>query len=176
MVPTMKAHALLAALTLSLAGCAKPEPPQLTPVAVALTGISSSGMDVLVKLDAHNPNRIDLSGRRVSAKLTLDGKVDGGTVRADTPFTLPAQKTTRLDMPLSVQWSNVAGVAALAMGNRPIPYRIEGTVEMGGDTIHIDVPFRVEGTLAHDEIVKAALGSLPKIPGIPGLPALPAPR
>lgn len=172
----MKAPALLAALALSLAACARPDPPELTPISASLTGISAASMDVEVKLDAHNPNRIDLSARTVTAKLTLDGKVDVGTFKVATPFKLPAQKTTRLDVPLSAKWRELASVAALALENRPIPYDIDGTVEMGGDTFHVDVPFHVKGTLTHDQLVKVAIGSLPKIPGLPAIPMLPTPR
>ncbi|MEO7329503.1 MAG: LEA type 2 family protein [Minicystis sp.] len=171
----MKAPALLVAvsLALSLVACASPDPPKLTPVSVALTGISAASMDVNVKLDAENPNRIDLSARSVTAKLTLDGKIDVGTFKVVTPIKLPAQKTTRIDVPLSAKWSELATVISLGAQSRDVPYDIDGTVEMGGDTFHVEVPFHVKGTLTHEQLVNAALSSLPRLPGLPGLPGLP---
>ncbi len=172
----MKAPALLAALTLTLGACARPDPPKLTPISAALTGISATSMDVDLELDAYNPNRIDLSARNVTAKLTLDGKIDVGTMNVATPIKLPAGKTTRIHVPLSAKWRELASVALLAAQKRSVPYDIDGTVEMGGDTFHVEVPFHVKGTLTHEQIVKAAVSSLPRIPGLPAIPGLTAPH
>ena len=80
---------------------------------------------------------------------------------------LPAQKRTRIDVPLSVKWTDLSGLLVLAASNRGVPYELDGTVELGGESLSVDVPFKMGGTIPHDELVKATIKSLPKIPGLP---------
>ena len=43
-----------------------------------------------------------------------------------------------------------------------MPYDVDGTVELGGDSLSVDLPFQLSGTITHEQMVQAALGSLPK--------------
>jgi late embryogenesis abundant protein len=169
----MRASVPIAALALAVAAasCKKPEPPKITPERVRVTSVGTNGLGLDVGLAVQNPNSIDLSARAVSAKATLDGKVEVGPVSVPKPFDFPAGKSTKLDVPVLLRWSDMAGIAGLAASNRDIPYVVDGTVELGGDMIHVEIPFRVGGTVTHQQLVDAALGALPKIkiPGLPGL-------
>ena len=49
--------------------CTKPQPPQLTPKEAKVTSVDISGFDLRVKMEAVNPNGIDLSVRSVVAKV-----------------------------------------------------------------------------------------------------------
>ncbi|MFO0754950.1 MAG: LEA type 2 family protein [Byssovorax sp.] len=176
MKPKVPFTALAFTAAVFAAACVRPDPPKLTPVSATLVSISPTSMDVSVELDAENPNSIDLSARSVSAKLTLDGRIDAGSVNVAVPIKLPARKTTRFSAPLSVKWRELTSVAMLVAQNRPVPYEVDGTVEVGGESLNVDLPFKIKGTVTHEQLVKAALGSLPKIPGLPGIPALPTQR
>src|SRR5689334_18078330 len=77
-------------------GCSRPDPPTLTPEQATVTHISPDGLDVDVKLEAYNPNSIDLSARSVKAKVTLDGKYHVGDVKTAAGVKLPAHKRTQL--------------------------------------------------------------------------------
>jgi LEA14-like dessication related protein len=158
-----------AALALALAACSRPEPPTLTPELATVTRVTPAGIDLQVRLDAYNPNGIEISARSVKANVMLDGKYDVGTVTVPMPLSLPAKKRTRLDVPLSVKWRDLTGLAALAASNRGVPYQLDGSVSLGGDTLNVDVPFRMGGTITHEQLVQAVTNSLPKLP-IPGLP------
>lgn len=169
----MKVAALASALALALCSCSRPEPPRVTPVSASLISISTLGMDVNLKLDAENPNDSELSARSLTAKVTLDGKYEVGTVNVPSQIKLPPKKKTRIDVPASLKWSEIASVAALATQKRDVPFQVDGTMAVGGESLHLDVPFHLTGLLTHDQIVKAAISSIPKIPGIPALPGLP---
>ena len=165
----MKTRAALAFVALALAAaCSRPAPPVLTPRAVKVTALTTSSSNLTVDLDAENPNDIALTARSMTAKIQIDGHYDVGTVKVATPLTLPAHKIAHLTVPLSLHWTDVSLLATMAAQSRSIPYAIDGTVELGGDTLHVDVPFHMTGSVTHAELVAAAISSLPeKIPGLP---------
>jgi LEA14-like dessication related protein len=156
-------RALLLAAALTACGCSRPDPPTLRPEQAKVTSVTPAGIDLLVRLEAENPNSIELSARSVKARVMLDGKFDLGTVKVASPIKLPAHKRTKLDVPLSVKWRDLSGVIALVTSNRSVPYEVDGTVELGGDALSLDVPFRIGGTVSHDELVRATANGLPKI-------------
>jgi len=129
MTPARFAAPLLAAL--AMVSCSGPEPPTLTPVSGTITSVSPAGLGLRVKLEAYNPNSFGLTTRDVTAKVTLDGRYDAGTVTIRHALDLPAQKRTALDIPVTMTWQDLAGLAGLAAAGRDIPYTVEGTVAIG---------------------------------------------
>lgn len=164
--------AVALAASLLAVGCTRPEPPVLTPEQGKLTSLSTSGIGLTARLDAYNPNGVDLSARSVSARIVLDGNVDLGVVRVASGVKLPAKKHTVVEVPLSVAWTDVAAFGRLALQNRPIPYVIDGTAELGGESFSVNVPFKITGSITHEQLAAAAVSSLPKIPGLPSIPGL----
>ncbi|MDC0682979.1 LEA type 2 family protein [Sorangium atrum] len=164
--PAVRSPLLAAAIT--LIACSRPEPPTLKPELAAVTAVTAQGIDLRVQIQAYNPNSIDLSTRSMKASVLLDGKYDVGTVTALTPLDLPAKKWTRIEAPLSVKWKDLTSIAALAAQSRGIPYQVSGTVAIGGETLNVDVPFRLAGTITHEQLVTAIGNSLPGLP-LPGL-------
>jgi len=163
-------HALFAApllAALALAGCSGPEPPTLTPVSGAITSVSPAGLGLRVKLEAYNPNSFALTTRDVTAKVTLDGRYDAGTVTLRHTLELPAQKRTAVDIPVTMTWRDLTGLAGLAAAGRDIPYAVEGTVAVGGEKLNVNVPFRIAGTVTQKQLLQATMSSLPQIPGLP---------
>lgn len=159
-------RSLLLAAALLIAACSRPEPPTLQPERATVTAVTPAGIDLRVEISAYNPNAIDITARSVKANVKLDKKIDVGTVTSQIALRLPAKQKTRLDVPLSVQWSDLGAMALLAAGQKAVPYQVEGTIALGGDRINIDVPFRLEGTIPHEQLVQAVGRSLPKIPGL----------
>ncbi len=163
----MNRSTAFAAAALVLVACAKPEPPRLTPVSAKITAISPQGVDVDLELDADNPNAIDLTGREVKATITLDGRIVLGTAAMTNRISLPAHQKTRIAVPVSSRWKDLSeGLELVTMG-KDIPYKVDGTVEIGGDSLNITVPFHVTGILTRAQLMAASLNSLPKIPGFP---------
>jgi LEA14-like dessication related protein len=165
----MKTLALLFALfAVMLVACQKPLPPQLTPKEVKVTAVSLEGFDMRVKMDAFNPNGFELSVRSVVAHVVVDGTQDLGTVTATQPITLPPSAHTAIDVPMSVRWKGVGGLATIAAARKPVPYTVDGTATIGGERLNVDVPFKLEGVITPQQAAEAAAKSL----GALGLPAL----
>jgi LEA14-like dessication related protein len=151
---------LLLASALS-AGCSKPSPPTLVPEKVAVTRVDLGGIALDVSVRATNPNDVDLTATSVSSHLVVDGH-DVGTVTAPHTVTLPAGNTTRLDLPVTMTWSDLGLLAQLAASRGAVPYTVDGTLEMGGSLLHVGVPFHVEGAITHEQLAGAVMNSLPR--------------
>ena len=170
---TSLARTALVATLLFAPACSKPEPPVLKPEQGTITSVSTDGVGIQARFDAYNPNSFELSARAVQAHVVFDGKVDLGTLRVPSGVKLPAQKHTTIDVPLTVKWGDLGALARLALERRAIPFTVTGNVELGGDSVSINVPYTINGTITPEQLASAAKASLPKIPGLPSIPGLP---
>jgi LEA14-like dessication related protein len=146
------------------AGCSRPKPPTLTPLSARITSIGPAGIGVEVEVAVENPNAVDLAVRSVTAHVILDAKIDMGQMTIPQAVTLPAQQSKNLEFPLSVGWNDLPTVLLLATSNRTIPYEVTGTVSLGGDRLNLDLPFRLPGSITHEQLVQATASSLPSLP------------
>ncbi len=162
----LSARSLLVAAAVALSACSPPEPPTVKPVSGRVTGINTGGLEVLAMLEAYNPNDFEIQVKSFSAKVTLDRQIDLGTVSSPQSVTLPAQKKKVFEIPISVKWDDVASIAPLALSNRDVPWAADGTVKIAARSLDVDVPFKVSGTITHQQIVQAVGRSVPRIPGI----------
>jgi hypothetical protein len=154
---------LLVAATLA-AGCSKPAPPTIAPEKVTVTRLDVTGIALDVSMSATNPNSSDLSASGVSSHVVVDKTHDVGTVTVPETITLPAGKTTTVDVPLTMKWSDMGALAQLAVSTGAVPYSVDGTLDMGGNLVHVGVPFHLDGTITQAQIVGAMLNSMPKLP------------
>lgn len=161
-------RSLLLAAAVPLVACSRPEPPTLRPEAAVVTAVTAQGIDFLVQIQAYNPNSIDLTTRSMKANVLLDGKYDVGTVTVPAPLKLSAKQWTPIQVPLSVKWQDLTSIAALGAQRRGVPYQVNGTVAIGGETLNVDLPFRLAGTITHEQLMAAIGNSLPGL-GLPGL-------
>lgn len=158
--------ALALAGSVAASGCSKPEPPRITPKEARVRSIGPAGVDLLVTVEAVNPNRVGLSVRSVTGKARLDDRWDLGMVTIAKPIVLPPGTPTTIDAPMTMAWADVQSLAVLAASPRPVPYVVEGTVSIGGERLNVDVPFSLSGTISREDLARAALGSIPAIPGL----------
>lgn len=162
--------ALSALGALSATGaCSKPKAPQLTPKEATVTSVDVSGFDMRVKMDAFNPNAFPLSVRAVAAHVVVSGNQDLGTVTASSPISLAPNAHTLVDVPMKVKWKSVGGFARIAASQRAVPYVIDGTATVGGESLNVDVPFKLEGVITAAQLQQAGMKSLQNIPGLQGL-------
>jgi LEA14-like dessication related protein len=148
-----------------VAGCSKPAPPTLTPERVQITGMTTSRIELELQVGATNPNSYDIPARSLTAHLVIGGKFDLGTTEIPVTTTLVAGKKTLVDVPVSVQMKDIAPLGKLAIESPTIPYTVDGIVSFGGDWAHVELPYRLDGTVQRGEVVKAALGSIPGLGG-----------
>jgi LEA14-like dessication related protein len=157
---------LVASLGASVAGCTKPKPPQLTPQQVAVTAVDVAGFDMRVTMDAFNPNSFAISVRSVVAHVVVDGTQDLGTVTASQPIALPPNAHTLVDVPMTVKWKGIGGLATIAQARKPVPYTVDGTATIGGESLNVDLPFKLQGQITPEQVQQAAKKSLQAIPGL----------
>jgi LEA14-like dessication related protein len=155
------------ALAILLAACSRPKPPTITPERAVVTAIGPSGIEMSLELSLHNPNTVDISARSVTATAVLDGKYTMSPVTIPRAFTLPARADAPLAVPMTLAWSDLSTLVTLAGTQRSIPYDVDGSVSLGGDLLHVDVPFHLSGVVTHEQLVAATLNSLPR--SLPGL-------
>jgi LEA14-like dessication related protein len=148
---------------LACLGCSKPQPPTIAPEKVTVTGADVQTLQLDVTLTATNPNGVDLTVHDVTAHVVLAQRVDLGSITAEKEYTLPAGKATTVDALLSVPWGDLPTLAQL--GAAPsVPFTVDGTVELGGELIHVTVPYHLTGTLTQKQMLSATLKSL--VPGL----------
>ena len=168
---------LLAVLVgaIALSGCSKPQAPTLVPKEATVTDVSLTGFDMTVKLDAFNPNSFAISVRSLSAHIIVNGNQDLGTVTSNTPINLPANAHTLVDAPLNVKWKGAGTIVQLAQARQAVPYTVDGTATVGGESLNVDIPFKLAGTITPQQIQaatqKSLQGALPALQGL--LPAVP---
>jgi LEA14-like dessication related protein len=160
---TARAVHSLAALLLALlaSACSRPDPPTLVPERVQLKAFSTKQIDLDVVLDVTNPNTIDLVARNLTAHVIVGGQFDVGTIQIPVSTVFAAQHTTKLDVPLSVQVNDLAGLATLALTSPQIPYTVDGTVGLGGDLLHVEVPYKLSGSVPREVVVRAVSAAFP---------------
>jgi LEA14-like dessication related protein len=149
------------AIALVLVACSRPKPPTITPEKASVTAVGPSGIEMNVELGVDNPNAVDLSARSVTAKVVLDGKYPMSPVTVPHAFTLKAGARSHLAVPMALKWEEVSTLLALAGSNRDIPYELDGSVNVGGDNLNLDVPFHLRDVLTREQLVQTTLNSLP---------------
>lgn len=153
-------------VALGSSGCTKPQPPQLTPKEVSVTSVDIAGFDMRVKMEAFNPNGFAISVNSVVAHVIVDATQDLGTVTASQAISLPANSRTLIDVPMNVKWKGLGGLATLAQARKPVPYTVDGTANVGGQSLNVNVPFKLEGKITPEQLQSAAVKSLQGIPGL----------
>jgi hypothetical protein len=158
MRPLLRLLLPLASLAL---GCSKPVPPTIVPDSATVTSADAQGLHVSVTLTATNPNRVDLPIQDVTAHVVLAGTLDLGTTTLQKAVTLPAGQPTKLDLPFSVPWTDLLALAGLVASPAPVLFTVDGNVDLGGDLVHVSVPFTMKGTMTHEQLMGAASRSMP---------------
>ncbi len=143
--------------------CSRPVAPTIAAERATVTSLDATGIGLDVELAATNPNPADLSVRELTAHLVLDGNREIGTVTVPDTITLAAGKTTPVSVRVSLPWTDLGALAPLALSGTDVPYAIDGTLSLTGALQSVGIPFRLAGTIPREQIVRAA------IPSIPGL-------
>ncbi|HMI84418.1 MAG TPA: LEA type 2 family protein [Polyangiaceae bacterium] len=151
-------------LLFGLGACNRPKPPTITPEKGELTAIGADGVHLMLHLAVENPNRFELSARTVTGRVLLEGKYDVGSVAVSQPFRLPAGQVTLLSVPSTLALRDVPVVLGLAASNRDLTYDVDGTVNVGGESLNLDLPFHLSGELTHEQLLRATMNSLPRFP------------
>ena len=114
-------------------------------LAVRNLGLSGGTLDV--GLAFHNPNKLVLKGVGLSAGLDIEG-TRFGDVLLDNPFTLAANDTTVLTVPLTFRWSGVGSAARALLDYGAVNYTIAGKFTVNTPVgASFEVPFTGQGNV-----------------------------
>jgi LEA14-like dessication related protein len=140
-----------------LMACSRPKPPELTPRSAQVSAIKPDSVELALVLDAHNPNSFPLVANRVSATFELQDGTEIGRGESSAAFTIPAQGDAALSAKLDIRWTSLSALAPYALAAKPLPYRLRGSAQIGGENLNLDVPFRIDGQLTPEQVIQAGL-------------------
>jgi LEA14-like dessication related protein len=153
------ALALAAVVSLLLLACSKPEPVEVTPRSISVVGVGPSALDLAVELDVHNPNSFPVWAREVTGTVVTGGVEIARGVAVPTG-SIPAKGTATVPATLSAPWTQLGALAPLALSGQPVPFEVRGVVRMGGESLHVDVPFTLSSTLTRAQLMQAGMQGL----------------
>jgi LEA14-like dessication related protein len=148
-----------ASLLLLAAACAKPQPPAVTPEVARVVRVTSEGVELDVTLGVKNPNSFALDAHEVEGTLMVEGGQRLGTGKSNPNRSIPAHGSGTVQSQVHIAWSDVAALQKLVLQER-VPYQFKGNVTLGGDTLHVTLPFEMQGTLTREQLLQAGLRGL----------------
>ena len=128
------------------------EEPSLELETLEVTGLSSSGVALVLWLDVFNPNEYDIRTTRVEASLDLED-THFGSATLEEAVRLAASSHTRVRIPAEFTWEGI-GVGAQALLERgavgyALETRLRVDTSLGGRTLSFrnrgEVPIRIAG-------------------------------
>jgi LEA14-like dessication related protein len=131
----------------------------VTPEVARVLRVTGKGVDFSVTLSVKNPNNFELDAREVEGTLIVEGGQKLGTGRASPHRSIPANGTGTVESQVQIAWDDVAALQKF-LTRESVPYVFKGNVTLGGDTLHLTVPFEMDGTLTREQLLQAGLRGL----------------
>jgi LEA14-like dessication related protein len=122
------------------------ENPSFTLRKVSLSPISYTETTFLLDLDVENPNRFDLTLKSFECSIYLKN-AEIGTGRMEKEVLIPSSSTTRIQVPLIVNFKDLSKIMKVIFTEDDLPYRIEGNANVSSVFGSINFPFSKEGRL-----------------------------
>jgi len=143
-------------LVASLLACARPQPPRVIPRVVQVAAVSPGGIDLDVQLGVHNPNGFALSAEAVTGTLYVGREQRLGTGEAHPEQPILANSDGVVASRVHIDWADVGALLPL-LGAERVPYEFRGDVTLGGESLHVTLPFSLTGALTRAELIQAGL-------------------
>jgi LEA14-like dessication related protein len=147
----MKNILLLAIIALMFTtGCVQLDKPNVEYVDYRLGTINTEGVEVNFIFDVGNPNPIDINISNYSYDIYINNKKI--LKQTGSGFTLNANKTKRITLPVLVRYEGVFGAAisiieSLARGEKEMDYRVEGSISAGAMGLTTSAPIAASGKI-----------------------------
>lgn len=147
-----------ALLALLLAGCGSSvfKQPQVTLEGVQIGGLGLRGGTLMVHLEIINPNRFALNANQLNYELALRDPrepndttwVDFASGIYDVPFTVAANDTGRVQIPIEFTYGGIGSAANSLLRSGTFTYRANGVVDVRTPLGTYGVPFNRRGTVS----------------------------
>jgi LEA14-like dessication related protein len=145
-ISTLRRILLLCAFSVLLTSCLSwiVEKPSFALRGVVISPRSFTEMNLLIGLDVQNPNRFDL--RLKSFECTVYLKTEEiGKGRLEKEILIPSSSTTRIEVPIDVKFKDLGASLKAIFTTGSLPYRIEGTADIGTAFGSLNYSFSEEG-------------------------------
>ena len=147
------------ALILIALACATPAPPRVSPRVVRVATVSPDGIALDVQLGVHNPNSFSIAAKAVSGTLYVAGTQRLGRGEAQLEQPIGAGADAIVSSRVHVAWADLSALLPL-LGEERVPYDFRGEVTLGGESLHLTLPFSLAGELTRAELIQAGLRGL----------------
>jgi LEA14-like dessication related protein len=107
---------------------------------------SFTEMNLLLGIEAQNPNRFDLTLQSFEYTVYL-GHEEIAKGRLEKSFLLPASSTTKIDVPVAVQFKDLGASLKAVFTGGDLPYKIEGKADVRALFGSLHFPFSKEGRI-----------------------------
>jgi LEA14-like dessication related protein len=144
-------HRLLAVVALALAACSNMGRPAVTPEPPAVTGVSSSGLELGVELHVDNPNPFPLVANELKGTLLLDGKKEVGTASVALDQPIDAKGKGTVQSRLHIPWNSLGNLRQFVTKSE-VPFTFEGELGVSGGPLRVSVPFELRGHLTREQL------------------------
>ncbi len=140
----------LAISSLFISGCVNLDSPKVDFKDYTIGSVAADGITANFNFDVTNTNPIDLNIANYSYQVFINDKKI--VEQTGAGFTLSANKTSRITLPVFIKYEGVFGAAlsileSLAKGEQEMSYRVEGTISGGTMGINVSSPIKAEGKL-----------------------------
>ncbi|MBI5512431.1 MAG: LEA type 2 family protein [Deltaproteobacteria bacterium] len=161
---TLRPTLLLALST--LLGCGffrKPTLPRLTVRGVDIVEATSAGLHLRTHMVVRNTNAVGLTARSIKLRVTVAAR-DLGETELPNATRLPSEVDVPIDADVTAAWGDLPGILVVTALNQQVPYRLDGTVKVGGEDINLQVPFHVESSFPRQVLLDAAGAAVQRVP------------
>ncbi len=134
--------------------------PTLTVVEVRVQGVRRDGLTIAVDAAIDNRNRFDVTVQSVDVEATLEGHSMGHPRVLASPLTLAAGRATTVTLEIDTPWGEALSIAWRAADTERFHYRADGTVRVGGERLHVNVPIHVTGEILRSTVLDVLRNSI----------------
>lgn len=140
-------------LSVLASACASVRRPEIELTAVRLGGIGLRGASLIAELDINNQNDFDIETDSIAYRMFANTSSDGSTWEPvlQRTFTqrivIEEDKTTRVEIPIEFNYSELSGAARTIIDRGILNYRIEGQAFMR-EPLRRTIPFTKTGSVS----------------------------
>jgi LEA14-like dessication related protein len=138
----------LCALSICLMSCLSwiLEKPSFVLRGVIISPRSFTEMNLLIDLEAQNPNRFDLTLKSFECTIYLKNE-EIGKGRLKNEILIPSSSTTRIQVPVDAKFKDLGASLKAIFTGGDLPYKIEGKADVSTAFGSLNFPFSKEGPI-----------------------------
>jgi len=137
---------LLFAFSICLMSCAQLllQKPSFALRKVILSPVSFTESNLLLDLDAQNPNLFNLTLKSFECSIYLKNE-EIGNGRLEKEILIPSVSTTRIQVPLNVKYKDLKEILKVLFSEHDLPYKLEGNANVSSVFGSLTFPFSKDG-------------------------------